>query len=187
VHIDLDSSLISLPDLATHFTMAEVASSAIGIISFGLTACKGLYEYYHAYKSFDTSISSAFESITQVASTLVLLKDSFHDPGLDRERKDKVEACVFDCEGALKRLEKKLRDLKTKDPEGFRGKAKAQFQRHAFPFKEQSLKELRNSADEAQNRLAFAVQILELTERLKSRRVLNILETWSNGVSVTID
>jgi hypothetical protein len=82
--------------------MAEVASSAISIISFGLTACKGLYEYYHAYKSFDSSISSAFESIAQVASTLVLLKDSFRDPGLDRERKDKVEACVFDCEGALR-------------------------------------------------------------------------------------
>jgi Cdc6-like AAA superfamily ATPase len=187
VYIDLDSSLTSLPGLATHSTMAEAASSAIGIISFGLTACKGLYEYYHAYRSFDSSISSAFESIAQVASTLVLLKDSFHDPGLDRERRDKVEACVSDCEGVLTRLNEKLQDLKTNDPKGFRGKAKAQFQRHAFPFKEQSLKELRNSADEAQSRLAFALQILELTERLKSQRVLDHLATWSNGVSVTID
>jgi hypothetical protein len=39
--------------------MAEAAASAIGIISFGLTICKGLYTYYHAYTSFDTSISSA--------------------------------------------------------------------------------------------------------------------------------
>jgi hypothetical protein len=167
--------------------MAEAASSAIGIISFGLTVCKGLYEYYHAYKSFDTSISGTFESIAQVASTLVLLRDSCDDPGLDRERKDRVAVCVFDCEGALKRLSEKLQQLKIKDPEGFRGKAKAQFQRHAFPFKEKSLNELRDSADEAQSRLAFALQILELTERLKSQRVLDYLETWSSSVAVTIE
>ena len=184
---DLYSSSTSLYNLVTHSTMAEAASSAIGIISFGLTVCKGLYEYYHAYKGFDSSISSAFESIAQVASTLVLLKDSCDDPGLDRERRNRVEACVFGCEGDLKRLSEKLQELKTKDPEGFREKVKAQFQRNAFPFKEQSLKELRSSADEAQSRLAFALQILELTERLKSQRVLDYLEAWSSGVSIAID
>ena len=187
LYIDLRSSPASLSNLITHFTMAEAAASAIGIISFGLTVCKGLYEYYHAYKGFDSSISSAFESIAQVASTLVLLKDSCDDPGLDRERRDRVEACVFGCEGDLKRLSEKLQELKTKDPEGFREKVKAQFQRNAFPFKEQSLKELRSSADEAQSRLAFALQILELTERLKSQRVLDYLEAWSSDVSITID
>jgi hypothetical protein len=186
-YVHLDSFLASLPKLATHATMAEAASSAIGIISFGLTVCKGLYEYYHAYKSFDTSIRSAFESIAQVASTLVLLKDSCDDPGLDRERRDRVAVCVFDCESALQRLSEKLQKLKIRDPEGFRGKAKAQFQRHAFPFKEKSLNELRDSADEAQSRLAFALQILELTERLKSQRVLDYLETWSSSVAVTIE
>jgi hypothetical protein len=186
-YLDLDSFVASLLKLATNSTMAEAAASAIGIISFGLTVCKGLYEYYHAYKSFDSSISGAFESIAQVASTLVLLRDSCDDPGLDRERRDRVAACVFDCEGGLKRLSEKLQQLRIKDPEGFRGKAKAQFRRHAFPFKEKSLDELRSSADEAQSRLAFALQILELTERLKSQRVLDYLETWSGGVAVTID
>jgi hypothetical protein len=108
-------------------------------------------------KSFDSSISSAFESIAQVASTLVLLKDSCDDPGLDRERRDKVEACIGDCKGALDRLDDKLQQLKSVNPEGFRGKAKAQLQRHAFPFKEKSLNGLRDSADEAQRRLAFAI------------------------------
>jgi hypothetical protein len=181
------STSLFFSNLVTYSIMAEAASSAIGIISFGLTVCKGLYEYYHAYKGFDSSISSAFESIAQVASTMVLLKDSCDDPGLDRERRDRVAACVFGCEGDLKRLSEKLQRLKIKGPEGFQGKTKAQFKRHAFPFKEQSLKELRNSADEAQSRLAFALQILELTERLKSQRVLDYLEAWSSDVSITID
>lgn len=56
--------------------MAEAAATAIGIISFGLAVCKGLYTYYYAYTGFDSNISSAHESIAQVARTLILLKDS---------------------------------------------------------------------------------------------------------------
>lgn len=167
--------------------MAEAAASAIGIISFGLTVCKGLYTYYHAYTGFDSNISSAYESIAQVARTLILLKDSCDDPNIDHERKDRVASCVCSCEDALKDLNDKLHSLKIADPEGFREKTKARFKKHTFPFKEQSLKALRDNAVEVQGRLAFAVQILDLAERLKSQRVLDYLETWSSGVTVTID
>ena len=167
--------------------MAEAAATAIGIISFGLTVCKGLYTYYHAYTCFDSNISSAHESIAQVARTLILLKDSCNDPNLDHERKDRVTTCICSCEDTLKSLDTKLQQLRIADPEGFREKAKARFKRHAYPFKEQSLKELRDNAVEAQRQLSFAIQILDLAEKLKSQRVLDYLETWSNGVTVTID
>jgi len=167
--------------------MAEAAATAIGIISFGLTVCKGLYTYYHAYTGFDSNISSAHESIAQVARTLILLKDSCNDPNLDHERKDRVATCVCSCEDTLKSLNTKLQQLRIADPEGFREKAKARFKRYAYPFKEQSLKELRDNAVEAQRQLSFAIQILDLAEKLKSQRVLDYLETWSNGVTVTID
>ena len=167
--------------------MAEAAATAIGIISFGLTVCKGLYTYYHAYTGFDSNISSAHESIAQVARTLILLKDSCNDPNLDHERKDRVATCVYSCEDSLKNLNTKLQQLQIADPEGFREKAKARFRRHAHPFKEQSLKELRDNAVEAQRQLSFAIQVLDLAEKLKSQRVLDYLETWSNGVTVTID
>jgi hypothetical protein len=186
-YASLDNSLTSLSHLATHATMAEVASSAIGIISFGLTVCKGLYTYYHVYTSFDSSISSAYEAVAHIARTLILLKDSCNDPDLDRERKDRVAACVYSCEDALKKLDDKLQELRVADPEGFREKTRARFKRHAFPFKEQSLAELRNSAGEVQSRLALAVQVLDLAEGLKSQRVLKYLEDWSSGVTVTVD
>lgn len=88
--------------------MAEAAATAIGIISFGLTVCKGLYTYYHAYTDFDSNSSSAHESIAQVARTLILLKDSCNDPDLDHERKDRVATCVRSCEDSLKNLNTKL-------------------------------------------------------------------------------
>jgi hypothetical protein len=175
------------PKLAILFAMAEVAASAIGIISFGLTVCKGLYTYYHAYTSFDSNISSAYDSIAQVARSLILLKDSCNDPNIDHERRDRVANCICSSEEALKSLNEKLQGLRIADPEGFREKTKARFRKHAFPFKEQSLKALRDNAVDVQGRLAFAVQILDLNERLKSQRVLEYLETWSTGVTVTID
>lgn len=167
--------------------MAEAAASAIGIISFGLTVCKGLYTYCHAYTGFDSSVSSAYEAIAQVARTLVLLKESCSDPDLDHERRDRVASCVYSCEDALKKLGDKLQQLRIADPEGFREKTKARFKRHAFPFQEQSLNELRNSAVEAQGHLALAIQILDLAERLKSQKVLDYLQNWSNDVTVTVD
>ena len=73
--------------------MAE-AAPFIGIISFGLTVSKDLYTYYHAFKGFDSSISSAYESIAEVAKVLVLLRDSCNDPDIDRERKAMVATCI---------------------------------------------------------------------------------------------
>ena len=167
--------------------MAEAAASVIGIIDFGLKACQGLYTYYHAYKSFDSSVSSAYDSIAQVARTLILLKDSCNDLDLDHERKHRVTACVYSCEDALKDLNDKLQQLRIADPEGFREKVRARYKRHAFPFKEQLLSELRTGAGEAQSRLALAIQILDLAERLKSQKVLDYLETWSCGITITIN
>jgi hypothetical protein len=166
--------------------MAE-AAPFLGIISFGLTICKDLYAYYHAYKGFDSSINSAFESIAEVAKILVLLKDSCRDSDLDRERRDRVATCVLDCEGGLERLNEKLQQLRIKDPEGFRQKSKALFKRSAFPFRKEALDGLRSSAIEVQRRLSFAVQVLDLAEKLRSQKVLDSLETWSSGVNVTID
>jgi len=166
--------------------MAE-AAPFLGIISFGLTVCKDLYAYYHAYKGFDSSINSAFESVANVASTLVLLKDSCKDSSLDQERRDRVTACVYQCEDGLNKLNEKLQQLRIKDPEGFRQKSKALFKRSAFAFGKEFLNGLRNSANEVQGRLVLAVQVLGLAEELKSQRVLDRLENWSHGVTVTVD
>jgi hypothetical protein len=166
--------------------MAE-AAPFLGIISFRLTICKDLYAYYHAYKGFDSGINSAFESIANVASTLLLLKDSCKGSSLDPERRDRVAACVYQCEDGLNELNEKLQQLRVKDPEGFRQKSKARFKRSAFPFQREALDGLRSSAVEVQRRLALALQVLGLAEKLKSQRVLDYLETWSSGVTVTID
>jgi hypothetical protein len=167
--------------------MADAASAVVGIISFGLEVCGALYEYCYAYKSFDSSIDSAFESIAQVLSTLYLLEEPCKDDGLDLEQRDKVAACVRKCKGELDSLNDKLQHLRMKDPQGFREKVKAQFKRSTFPFKEKSLGELRNNADEAERQLSSAIQVLELDQMLKSRKVLNYLETWSNGVTIALD
>jgi hypothetical protein len=84
-------------------------------------------------------------------------------------------------------LSEKLQQLKISDPEGFREKSKARFKRHAFPFRKETLDGLRNSAVEVQRRLSFAIQVLDLTQQLKSQRVLDYLESWSHGLTVTID
>jgi hypothetical protein len=166
--------------------MAE-AAPFLGIISFGLTICKDLYAYYHAYKGFDSKINSAFESIVDVTSTLLLLKDSCEGPGFDQERRERVATCVHQCDDGLNKLSEKLQQLRIQDPDGFRQKSKALFKRSAFPFRKESLDGLQSSAIEVQRRLALALQALDIAEKLKSQRVLDCLENWSRSVTVTVD
>ena len=166
--------------------MAE-AAPFIGILGFGLTVCKDLYTYYHAFKGFDSSISSAYESIAEVAKVLVLHRDSCNDPDIDRERKDRVAACICSCEDALANLNEKLQQLKIADPEGFRQESKALYKRHAFPFKKESLDGLRNNAVEVPRRLMFAIRVLDIEGKLKSHRVLRQLEAWSSKITATVD
>jgi hypothetical protein len=97
-------------------------------------------------------------------------------------------SCLFlHISRSRKTTSSKCEQLRTADPEGFREKTKTRFERHDFPFREQSLDEVRNSADAAQSRLTLAIRILRLAERLKSQKVLDTLKAWSSGVSVSID
>lgn len=176
-----DSSLI-LPRLTTfagiahHSAMAE-AAPFLGIISFGLTVCKDFYAYYQAYKGSDLSMNSAYDSIDELNKILSLLEDTCKDPSLDPNRKKRVADCVLKCKGALNDLHGKLQQLKIADPEGFRGKSKAQLKKIVFPFKKESLDALCHKANEVRGRLEFAIQVLDLSERLKSQKVLGYLES----------
>jgi hypothetical protein len=52
----------------------EVAGTAVGIASLGIQVCQGLLSYYDSWKSYDSDISSTYNTISDLSKTLILLK-----------------------------------------------------------------------------------------------------------------
>lgn len=52
----------------------DVAGTAVGIASLGITVCQGLLSYYDAWRSYDHDISSTYSDVDDLSKTLILLK-----------------------------------------------------------------------------------------------------------------
>ena len=151
----------------------DVASSAVGIASLGIQVCQGLLSYYDAWKSFNSDISSTYNSIDDLHRTLISLKGSLDSDELDEERKDRVKRCLHSCEDSLTKLSEKSQKLrKDGQPEGVRQKTWAELQRAWYPFRAGTLAKLRDIVSDVRERLKLAMQVLQLDVSTASQRIL---------------
>jgi hypothetical protein len=150
----------------------EVAGTAVGIASLGIQVCQGLLDYYDSWKSYDSDISSTYNAITDLSKTLILLKTTLQQR-VDEERVGRVRTCVKDCEDALLELEKRRYSLqKYGQPEGLRHKMRAGLQKTWYPFRKETLKALKASVTDVQERLKLALQVLQLDIGTESQKLV---------------
>jgi hypothetical protein len=147
--------------------------TAVGIASFGIQICQGLLLYYDAWKGYDSDISSAYESITDLSKTLTLLIGSLQRENVDNERAERVQTCLQSCVDALRKLEAERHSLqKHSTPEGTREKVRSALQRSWYPFKKETLGKLKDNVAEVQERLKLALQVLQLDSITTSQDLL---------------
>jgi hypothetical protein len=147
--------------------------TAVGIASFGVQICQGLLLYYDAWKGYDSDISSAYESITDLSKTLTLLIVSLQRRNGDNERAERVQTCLQSCVDVLRKLEAERHSLqKHSAPEGTREKVWSALQRSWYPFKKETLGKLKDNVAEVQERLKLALQVLQLDSITTSQDLL---------------
>ena len=150
----------------------EVAGTAVGIASLGIQVCQGLLDYYDSWKGYDSDISSAYDAISDLSKTLILLKTTLQQQ-TDEERVGRVRTCVKDCEDALLELEKRRNSLqKYGQPEGLRQKMRAGLQKTWYPFRKETLEALAASVTNVQERLKLALQVLQLDIGTESQKLV---------------
>lgn len=147
--------------------------TAVGIAFFGIQICQGLISYYDAWKGYDSNISSAYESITDLGRTLTLLTNTLQRECVDKERAERVERCLQSCVDALWKLEAERHSLKEHGtPEGTREKVRSALLRSLYPFKKETFRELKGNISEIQERLKLALQVLQLDINTASQDLL---------------
>ncbi|KAI9654916.1 MAG: hypothetical protein M1821_005669 [Bathelium mastoideum] len=148
----------------------DVAGSAVGIASLGVQICQGLLSYYDGWKDYGSDIAGARDSIADLSNTLILLKDTLENGGLDGKRTERVKSCLESCYGSLAELSKKLQELRKHDKlEGLRRKARSEMQRMWYPFRKETLAKLRANVGDVRERLKLALQVLQLSVQQSDR------------------
>lgn len=141
----------------------DVAAGAVGIASLGIQVCQGLLSYYHDWRDFKSDISGAYDAISDLAGTLDSLKRSLEQKVLDKERSDHVKTRLESCNDSLDELSKKLQETqKWSTPKQRRQKILSEAQRLLYPFRKDTLTKLQTNVDHIRERLAFALQDLQL-------------------------
>ena len=161
----------------------DVAGTAVGIASLGIQVCQGLLSYYDGWKSFNSDISSTYNSIDDLSRTLISLKASLDSEDLDKEKRDRVKRSLHSCEERLIKLSQKSQKLrKYGQPVGVRQKAWTELQRAWYPFRAGTLAKLRDIVGDVRERLKLAVQVLQLDVSTTSQYMLRSVATDTSNL-----
>ncbi|KAK5732026.1 hypothetical protein LTR17_010862 [Elasticomyces elasticus] len=159
--------------------MAEIAGSAVGVVSLGIQVCQGLLQYYGDWKGFDKDIEASHKAVEGLTETFVLLAQVLKgNVAVKDDQRRHVESCVAGCKDSVGHLRDRLAELrKYKHPTAFREKVKASGSRLLYPFKKESLDVLRNLVQEILQRLMLAISVLNADAGLEMRTAIASMQT----------
>lgn len=141
----------------------SIASASVGILSFGLTVCQGLLEYYNAWKDAEGDVAKMYLAIQVLTKTLILVKSAIEHKEFNRNIVYQVEESISSTEAGIMSLKKKLDKIRISSPQdGWKEKSKVQFKRALFPFKESTLVKLKELCNELRENLSLALNVLQM-------------------------
>ena len=170
--------------------MAEigVTSGIAGLLSLGITVCQSLLDYYHSWKDAEENVANTYGSIEELSKTLRLLEKAVGYEEFNGDIVDQVRVSVRSAEKSIHSLEKRLGKVRVVALQtGWRDKAKAQFRRALYPFKESTLAKLRELSGETRENLSLALNVLQIDASAASLRGLDFLSQQTANVSANVD
>ena len=149
------------------------ASAAAGLLSLGITVCQSLLDYYQSWKDAEDNVAKTYASIEALSKTLRLLAIAVEYKEFNRDIVDQAGDSITSAEQSIHNLEKKLDKVRIVAlQDGWRDRAKAQFRRTLYPFKESTLAKLRELTSETRDNLSLALDLLQIDASAASLRGL---------------
>lgn len=144
--------------------MAEVAGTVVSVISLGLQVCQGLVSYYQDYQGQDEKVADILRDVSTLNNSFEALQHCLSklNPGqLDTI----VQAgdSVIECAAAVERLKQLLAEChRTAIPADFKERIQILARKAAFPFRQSTIKDLRDTVKGLQTNVIIALQTLQL-------------------------
>ena len=142
----------------------------MGFVSLGIQSCEGLAKYYSDYKSYDEEIGCIYYQIEELKTVCENLRIELGKRGLYHEAiVQQVARLIVSSQGGIERLKDALDQCHSAgNPQTLAAKLQRYRSKAAYPFKKQTLQELKNTVQSTQGILQSALQILQLHVTLQS-------------------
>ena len=164
-----------------------VSSGAAGLISLGIKVCQGLLDYYNSWKDAESRVLEMYASMEALTKTLVLLQGALRHELFDRNAVTRVEECIQSLSKGLQSLQKKLNKVQAfSAQDDWKARAKAQFHRTLFPFKESTLVKLKELSNEMRDDLTVALELLHIDSSIAALQKLDLVGKQLNDVSTDV-
>lgn len=142
----------------------SVLTGAAGILSLGITVCQGLVSYYQSWHAWEDDVQSAVQDVEEISKFLSLLhtrigKLSPHEVDIVLQAK----AVTTRARAAVQKLQdisEKCKAVPTAN--GERHKLRNFSRRSLYPFKQSTLRELRETVRQARESLESILQLLHM-------------------------
>jgi hypothetical protein len=144
--------------------LVSVAGTAIGVTSLGIQLCQTVIKYYSRFRSFDDDISAVVKRAEVLESTLealesVRVKMDVRHGHVSKHLQSAMNACAVSME-ALNAMAQKCGE--TALPHSSKDTRRILEKRLLWPFKQNTLTNLRTALDELQANVQLAVQVVDL-------------------------
>ena len=143
----------------------SVAGSAVGVVSLGLFLCKELVSYYRSWSSQNQDVQDIISRIEQLANILEILKGSLNrlsESGYAAAL-SQVESSVLSCSNAMTKLQETLEKChRNPKPDSPVDMFIVQTKRLLFPFRKDTLENLKSTGREFRENLTLALSVLQL-------------------------
>ena len=164
-----------------------MSSGAAGLISLGIKVCQGLLDYYNSWKDAESRVLEMYASIEALIKTLILLQGALRHELFDRNAVMRVEECIQSLGKGLQSLQKKSHKVQPfSEQDDWKARAKAQFRRTLFPFKESTLVKLKELSNEMRDDLTVALELLHIDSSVAALQKLNLVGKQLKDVSTDV-
>ena len=163
----------------------SIAASVAGLVSFGLEVCRGLTDYYEAWKGYEADVTALQNAIDNLVHILVHFEDRLRSPiHLKPDAVKTVLSHVAACREGLNTLQAKLDKVRARSGSGRMDKLDRFARRATYPFKASTLAKLQEIVGELRQNLMAALGVLQLDHALLTAQKLDEI---SSGIAVLQD
>lgn len=145
--------------------MADVAGTAVGVVSLGIQVCQGLWNYVETVRARDADLAHASNQLRDVTGLLQQLQGLLPEieslPTVDAEAARKLQQCMTHSQSSIDALQKMLQSLEKIPATDIKGKVRDFGRMLAFGFKQDGLVSLQDKVSALTLNVQIALQILQ--------------------------